>query len=42
MNFVGVFPVNPHETSLVHLGTPSGLKGLLHTLNATVIPKKVS
>jgi len=35
---VGISSANPHETSLVHLGEPSGLKGLLHTLNATVIP----
>jgi len=38
---VGVFPRNPHETSLVHSGLPRGLKGLLHMLNAIVIPTKV-
>jgi len=41
-DFVGISSANPHETSLVHLGKPSGLKGLLHTLNAIVIPTKVS
>jgi len=39
---VGVFPINPHETSLVHSGLPRGLKGLLHMLNAIVISTKVS
>jgi len=39
---MGISFANPHETSLVHLEEPSGLKGLLHTLNATVIPTKVS
>jgi len=39
---VGISSANPHETSLVHLGEPSGLQGLLHMLNATVIPTKVS
>ena len=42
LDFVGISSANPHETLLVHLGEPSGLKGLLHTLNATVIPTKVS
>jgi len=37
---VGKSPANPHETSLVHLGKPRGLKGLLHALNATVAPTK--
>ena len=41
-DFVGISSANPHETLLVHLGEQSGLKGLLHTLNATVIPTKVS
>ena len=41
-SFVGISSANPHETLLVHLGKPRGLKGLLHTLNATVIPTKVS
>jgi len=41
-DFVGRSSANPHETLLVHLGEPSGLNGLLHTLNATVIPTKVS
>jgi len=41
-DFVGISFANPHETSLVHLGESSGLKGLLHTLNATVIPMKMS
>ena len=41
-DFVGISSANPHETLLVHLGWPRGLKGLLHTLNATVIPTKVS
>jgi hypothetical protein len=31
---------NPHETLLVLWGIPRGLKGLLHTLNATVYPTK--
>ena len=35
---MGISSANPHETSLIHLGDPSGLKSLLHTLNATVIP----
>lgn len=42
IDFVGMSSGNPHETSLVLLGPPVGLKGLLHTLNATVIPTKVS
>ena len=29
MNFVGVFPVNPHETSLVHLGHQKWFKRLV-------------
>jgi hypothetical protein len=32
--FVGSIFLNPHETSLVLLGMPKGLKGLLHMLNA--------
>ena len=40
-DFVGISSANPHETSLVHLGELSGLKGLLHTA-ATVIPTTVS
>jgi len=39
---VGISSTNPHETSHVHLGELSGLTGLLHTLNATVIPMTVS
>ena len=42
LRFCGISSANSHETSLAHLGEPSGLKGLLHTLNATVIPAKVS
>jgi hypothetical protein len=34
------FLENPHETSLVLLGTPRGLKGLLHMLYAIVSPTK--
>ena len=41
-DFVGISSANPHETLLVHLGWPRGLKGLLHMLNTTVIPTKVS
>jgi len=41
-DFVGISSANPHETLLVHLGEPRGLKGLSHMLNATVIPTKVS
>ena len=41
LTFAGISSANRHETSLVHLGEPSGLKVLLHTLNATVIPMKV-
>ena len=32
----------PHKTLLTHLRESSGLKGLLHMLNTTVIPTKVS
>jgi hypothetical protein len=32
--------LNPHETSLVLLGIPRDLKGLLHTLNAIIHPTK--
>ena len=39
---MGISSANSHETSLVHLGEPSGLNSLLHMLNATVIPTKVS
>lgn len=42
LDFVGVSFVNPDETSLVQLGEPIGLNGLLHTLNATMILTKVS
>jgi len=42
LDFVGISSANPHETSLVHLGEPSSLKGLLHMLNTTVIPTTVS
>jgi len=41
-DLVGIFFTNPHETSLNHLGEPKDLKGLLHMLNAIVIPTKVS
>jgi hypothetical protein len=34
------FLENPHETSLIHLGIPRGLKGLLHMLNAIISPMK--
>ena len=40
--FVGVIFENPHETSLILLGAPRGLKGLLYTLNAIVSPTKVA
>jgi len=40
--FVGISSTNTNETSLVQLGEQSGSKGLLHTLNATMIPTKVS
>jgi hypothetical protein len=30
--------LNPHETSLVLLGMPRGLKGLLHILNEIMFP----
>ena len=39
---MGISSADPHETSLVHLGEPRDLKGLLHMLNATAIPGKVS
>ncbi|GJY89148.1 hypothetical protein Tco_0503776, partial [Tanacetum coccineum] len=42
MNFVGMFSRNPHETSRAHSGHRIVLKGLLHTLNETVIPMKVT
>jgi len=38
---VGISSANTHETLRIHLGEPSGLNGLLHMLNATVIPTKV-
>ena len=41
-DFVGVSFANSHKTSLVHLGEQRDLKGLLQTLNATVIPITVS
>ena len=41
-DFMGISSVNPHDTSLVHLGEPRGLKGFLYMLNATVILTKVS
>ena len=41
-DFVGISSVNPHETLLIHLRETRGLKALLHTLNASVIPTKVS
>jgi len=40
--FVGISSANLYETSLVHLGEPRDLKGLLHTLNVIVIPATVS
>jgi len=42
LDFMGISSTNTHETLLVHLTEPSGLKGLLHMLNATVITMKVS
>ena len=39
---MGISYANPHKTLLVHLGESRGLKGLLHILNAIVIPTKVS
>ena len=33
-DFMGTSSANPYETSLVHLGEPWDLKGLLHRLNA--------
>ena len=40
--FVGIIAGSPHETSLVLLGPPRGLKGLLHVLSAVVSPTKVA
>ena len=42
LNFVGVAHCKPSRDHTRPPGTPGGLKGLLHTLNATVIPTKVS
>jgi len=42
LDLVGISSADLHETSLVHLGEPSGLKDLLHMLNATVIPTIMS
>jgi len=39
---VGISSAKPHKTLLVHLEEARDLKGLLHTLNAIVIPTKES
>ena len=41
-NFVGIFIWKPSRDLTRPLGSPRGLKGLLHTLNAIVIPTTVS
>ena len=42
LNFVGVVHYKPSRDLTRPPGLPGGLKGLLHTLNAAVIPTKVS
>ena len=41
-NFVGIFTWKPLRDLTRPLGSPRGLKGLLHMLNAIVIPTTVS
>jgi hypothetical protein len=38
--FVGIIPDKPSRDFTRPLGSPRGLKGLLHTLNAIVYPTK--
>jgi hypothetical protein len=38
--FVGIIPSKPPRDFTPPLGSPRGLKGLLHTLNAIVHPTK--
>jgi hypothetical protein len=38
--FVGIIPVKHSRDFTCQLGSPRGLKGLLHTLNAIVHPTK--
>jgi hypothetical protein len=38
--FVGIIPGKPSRDFTRPLGSPRGLKGLLHTLNAIVHPTK--
>jgi hypothetical protein len=38
--FVGIIPEKPSRDFTRPLGSPRGLKGLLHTLNAIVHPTK--
>ena len=42
MTFVGIVTGKPSRDLTRPLGMPGGLKGLLHTLNAIVIPTKVA
>jgi len=39
-DFVGISFANLHKTTLLHLGEPRGLKGLLYMLSATIISMK--
>ena len=41
-NFVGIFIWKPSRDLTRPLGSPRGLRGLLHALNAIVIPTTVS
>ena len=41
-NFVGIFTLKPSRDLTRPLGSPRGLKGLLHTVNAIVIATTVS
>ena len=41
-NFGGIFSWKPSRDLTSPLGSPRGLKDLLHTLNATMIPTTVS
>jgi len=38
--FVGIISIKPSRDFIRPLGSPRGLKGLLHTLNAIVHPTK--
>jgi hypothetical protein len=38
--FVGIIPAKPSRDITRPLESPKGLKGLLHTLNAIVYPRK--